>query len=260
MSGPPIISLLYTTARTDFIPDVLARWLEQAVNVEAIVTTDDPVRHAAENWEDAARGVRARFFVNDGRRDCVTGWNLAVRHAAGDILVQVSDDLHPPSGWDAELRRRLDVKKPQVLAIDDGARRDRLICHAILTRPYLDRFGYLFHPSYESMYCDRELSDVAYASGAVVEARDLLFEHRHIRRAVDGLVPLDGASELHDAVSQAHEGRERYRYGKANYRYRRAHGFDPQRHLAPPRNLLDRIRYKWISIRYRGDAIPDRRA
>jgi hypothetical protein len=124
-----------------------------------------------------------------------------------------------------------------VLAVNDALKNDRLIRHAILTRRYFQQLGYLFHPSYASMYSDHEFTDVAYARQAVVEARDLRFEHRHPRLGPGGLAPVEAGRHLLDRVGRVHESPSRYRHGRANYIYRRARGFPPDPTVALSRSL-----------------------
>ena len=234
-----MLSLLYATARREHLPDVLDRWLPAARRVEAVVVTDGRPYDGPDRWSDPARNVSLVALANPGRRDAVAAWNLAARAARGDIFVQVSDDLFPPERWDEALWSRLDVNRPQVLAISDGLKADRLLRHAILTRRYYEPFAYLFHPSYESMYSDYEFTEVAYASGAVVEARDLLFEHRHPRRRAQGFAGAAAARDRLDAVGRAHEAPARYRHGRANFLYRKARGFPTDPTVALTRSLRD---------------------
>jgi len=84
------ISLLYTSARTHVILGVLQQWQERAdnwSNIEVILVTDDYF---------AGQFPHMTPYINSGRRDCVTGWNLAASEASGDMFVRISDDLLPP--------------------------------------------------------------------------------------------------------------------------------------------------------------------
>ena len=118
-----------------------------------VVVTDEAFS-ASEYHDDP--GVR--FIVNHGRRDCVTGWNLAAKVATGGVFVQVSDDLVPPAHWDdfigkviAHLRKqRSDVV---LNLLDDGMCRSKVF-HPVLTREAYEKLGYLYPSDFESMYCD----------------------------------------------------------------------------------------------------------
>lgn len=110
---------------------------------------------------------------------CVAAWNAAAGASTGDILIQVSDDWMPPAKWDTLIESRLDIAQPQVLAVSDGHRSDRLLCLLICTRAYWLQDYYLFHPAFTGVYSDNWATDVAYARGQVIEARDLVFFHDH---------------------------------------------------------------------------------
>jgi hypothetical protein len=210
-----MISVCYTSARPALVPGRVQEWLERAADPEAIefVVTID-VGHADQK-EAFARLPRTRAFVNHGRPCCVDGWNLAARKARGSILVQCSDDLHPPERWDAVVRDRLaDGASSAVLAISDGctARLD-FIPHAILTRRYYREFGYLFHDAYWSMWSDNELTAVARRRNAVIEALDIQFAHSH--------------GQVHDDVRVRHEAPHHQGDGQRTFAFRQQHGFEP---------------------------------
>jgi hypothetical protein len=114
-------------------------------------------------------------------------WDAAYQVSMGALLVQVSDDFFPVEHWDIALLGRLPTgweNEPHVIAINDGLRRDRLMCHAICTRAYADLRGEFLHAGYQSMFSDNEFTARAYIGAAngecnVIEARDLLFKHDH---------------------------------------------------------------------------------
>jgi FkbM family methyltransferase len=209
----PIISVCYTSARPSLIPRQVHEWLDRAHDREAIefVVTIDA--EAAAHAEALSQLPQTRVFVNHGRPCCVDGWNLAARKSRGDILIQCSDDLHPPARWDAAVRQRLnDGEGRAVLAIADGltARAD-FIPHAILTRGYYNDFGYLFHDAYWSMWSDNEFTAVAHQRQAVVNGLDIIFGHSH--------------GQIHDDVRARHEAQ--MQEGVESFRFREYNGFRP---------------------------------
>jgi len=209
-----MISVCYTSARPAVVPARVQEWLARAADPEAIefVVTID-AGHAV-HQEAFARLPRTRAFLNHGRPCCVDGWNLAARKARGSILIQCSDDLHPPERWDAVIRARLaDGARPAVLAISDGyTARPQFIPHAIVTRPYYRQLGYLFHEAYWSMWSDNELSAVAYRRAAVVDAYDIWFAHSH--------------GQVNDDVRARHE-MPHLAEGQRTFDFRQQHGFEP---------------------------------
>jgi hypothetical protein len=153
--------------------------------------------------------------LNRGRPCCVDGWNLAARKARGEILIQCSDDLHPPPRWDVAIREKLGMgERAAVLAVSDGltARLD-FLPHAIVTRRYYGELGYLFHDGYWSMFSDNEFSRVAHARKVVVDGLDIAFTHTN--------------GQIHDDVRARHERPHFDGSGKWSYDVRAQGGFQP---------------------------------
>ena len=171
------ISLLHATrGRAAQAVEARELWLTRAENPDAIehifaCDPDDP---------DGPKLAAFRHIVQDPDGGPVGAWNLAATIAHGEVLVQVSDDMVPPHGWDRLILERLgDLQQPRVLRVSDGHRADGLIVLAIVTRAWMKQTGYLFHPAFFSMFSDNWLTEQATRAGAIVEAPDIIFEHRH---------------------------------------------------------------------------------
>lgn len=107
-----------------------------------------------------------------------------------DILVLASDDMicQCPA-WDEILRKEMQQHFPDtdgVLYHWDGdeatARHDNgkgLNTMCILGRKYYDRFGYIYHPTYKSLWCDNEFGDVSRILGKEYKSNTVLFKHEH---------------------------------------------------------------------------------
>jgi hypothetical protein len=85
----------------------------------------------------------------------------------------------------------------------------------IITRARYARFGYLFYPKYKSMFCDTELTEVAYRDGVVIDAHHLLFEHMHP----------DCGKRNRDQNDLLHASSERWNVGEMLFNFRKAAGF-----------------------------------
>lgn len=99
-----------------------------------------------------------------------------------DIVVLVSDDMIPKiTGFDMMIRK--DFKTfpdlDGVLWYNDGHTGDSLNTLCILGRKYYDRFGYIYHPSYISLYCDNEFMEVSKLLGKVKYSSLVIIEHQH---------------------------------------------------------------------------------
>ena len=223
MSEPdlPRFALVYTSARPDWIAPVLERWFGRARRPEriaAVVCVDMPeadagaLAVAASPWR-----AQTRVVVNRGDRTCVAGWNEAARHAVGDVLIAVADDFEPPAEWDEALRLTGPEgwwRKDHVVAVRDG-NVDDVFTLAILTRARWARFGYVFHPAYESLFADTEYTSVACSEQAVLDGRHLLFEHRHH----------DIGKRREDEVDRRHASRARWARGEQTFLARQRAGF-----------------------------------
>lgn len=172
------ISLLHATrGRPAQAAATRREWLNAAKNADAI-------EHIfAIDAEDAASEPLQIFrhvLVKKSNAGSVAAWNLAASHSSGGILVQVSDDFHPPLHWDVAILARLpDSTKPAVLAVHDGHRIDSLLCIAILTRARYLATGYLFHPGFFSVFSDNHFTRAATLDNVIVDGRDLTFRHDH---------------------------------------------------------------------------------
>lgn len=100
-----------------------------------------------------------------------------------DILVLASDDMHPEvRGWDSILRYEMQRLYPDldgVLWFSDGFQKEKLDTMCILGKKYYDRFGYIYHPSYKSIFCDNEFTLVASHLNKISYSPQILFRHMH---------------------------------------------------------------------------------
>lgn len=209
------LSLLYTTARPHLIEDVIDRWFAGgAPNAEMVVVTDDPFPSAADR-----PGVR--FVTNTGRRDCVTGWNLAARNAGGEIFVQVSDDLFPPAGWHEAMRRivsdLMQQRRDVVLNLLDERQQLDAVFHPVLTRAAYEKLPSLYPPDFESMFSDNWFC-AYHKKYSLYAVSDAVFWHHRHRTTHEVAI---------DDVMLIHESAERYERGRATFlKYVREHALD----------------------------------
>lgn len=100
-----------------------------------------------------------------------------------DIIVLVSDDMIPVTrGFDMIIRRDMHFNYPDmdgVLWYNDGHQGDRLNTLCILGSKYYDRFNYIYHPSYKSLFCDNEFMEVSKMLCKVKYINSVIIEHQH---------------------------------------------------------------------------------
>lgn len=95
-----------------------------------------------------------------------------------DILVNMSDDMvFTVPGFDDIIRKHM--TGDFLLHFPDGFANERMITMSIMSKGYFDKFGYVYHPSYKSLFCDNEAMDVAKILGAYKYVDQQIFEHLH---------------------------------------------------------------------------------
>lgn len=236
--GQKTFSILHTSARPDQWRKIYDAWMAAAdgpAEVEYVLCVDprwgftlDPANY--ENWLDNIVVVQ-----NTGRRCYVDGVNLAAVASSGAILIVNADDQYPCEHWDTELSRAIEFSKigkggsgSFVVECNEGGREHerRIMPMPILSRARYDQQGYVFYPEYESMCADNDFFESAYQDGVVIDARHLLFPHRH---------PLFDSSIPPDEQYAAQNSQDAYQLGKGVFARRKASGFPPMARPVPKR-------------------------
>lgn len=149
-------------------------------------------------------------FVNPTKMPCsiVYGVSESKIHAINrdvnlpdwDILVVGSDDCVPKTkGWDDHMRKDFETffdNTDGVCWFPDGWNY-KICCQPVLGRTYYERFKYIYHPSYKSLYCDNELTNVAKKLGKLKQSESVKFDHLHYRNRKRGRDELDKKNEAH---------------------------------------------------------------
>jgi hypothetical protein len=100
-----------------------------------------------------------------------------------DILINMSDDMRfIQPGFDLKIIEHFEkyfLDLDGVIHYPDGNVNQLLMTMSIMGKTYFDRFGYIYHPSYTSLFCDNEATDVAKILGKYKFINEQLFEHLH---------------------------------------------------------------------------------
>ena len=172
-------SLLHPSrGRLERAGEAIREWTARRSGAHAVehilsIDTDDDVpgyRRLAE-----ATGVRLIVNVN---RSLVDAVNAAARASTGDVLIVVSDDFGCPDGWDRALAEVFGERRDVAVLVHDAVQ-GRILTLPILGRALYETLGYVYHPAYVSMFVDDDLTLTAEAMGRLVDARHLVFPHRH---------------------------------------------------------------------------------
>jgi hypothetical protein len=133
-----------------------------------------------------------------------------------DILVNVSDDMVIEKGFDSVVRAAFEETLDLFLHLPDGYANERLASMSIMGRDYYNRFGYIYHPSYESVYCDNEAMDVAKMLHKYVYVNTHVFKHIH---------PANVGAHLMDAQYMKTEAHDVHGRDCVNYQKRKETNF-----------------------------------
>lgn len=116
------------------------------------------------------------YIINDTNTS-VAAINAAAKEATGDIIIVISDDFEPIPNWDLEILKAVEGKEDWILKTQDGTQ-PWIITLPIMDRKYYERFGYIYYPAYEHLFCDSEMTHIADLLGRKLTC-DLLFKHNH---------------------------------------------------------------------------------
>lgn len=179
-----VISLLHATYLSDANPlDHRDHWLDRAdfpSRIEYVVAMNEEDHRAVASTQGATRIVSR---PQDKYSTAVQNWNAAARAAQGELLFVISDDLHPPQGWDTAIEALVERHDPLVedFAIkiqDSPSDLDTLLRHPIISRAFYESFG-LFDPDFRGVFCDNDITMRAYLSSRILDGRSIRFGHLH---------------------------------------------------------------------------------
>jgi len=100
-----------------------------------------------------------------------------------DMILLASDDMIPQEkGYDTIIKQSFKKFFPDtdgVLWFNDGYQGSNLNTLSILGKKYYDRFGYIYNPTYVSLWCDTEFTDVSRILNKVKYIPHVIIKHEH---------------------------------------------------------------------------------
>ena len=160
---------------------------------------------------------KAMFFGNNKTK--IEAVNADMRNIPWDwdIVVLISDDMSPQvQGYDEVIRSYMLSRFSDtdgIVWVNDGTQGRNLNTLSILGRRMYERFGYLYHPSYKSLFCDTEFTDYCTPENSVYIPYCLI-RHEH---------PGTGFPERGDALyakNQSYWTQDMYNYiSRKTYAY-----------------------------------------
>ena len=141
------------------------------------VDTDDSVTLNSDEFKQMQWDKRVSIHVGTSKSK-VEAINRDMPKKGWDILVNLSDDQEfTQYGFDEVIREHCGLDT--FLHLPDGHVNELLPTMSIMGNEYYNRFGYIYHPDYASLWCDNEAMDVAIELNRHVYLNQHLFEHKH---------------------------------------------------------------------------------
>ena len=241
----PLFSILHTSARPDKWRAVYDDWMQKCVRpdqVEYVLCVDPrwgfPVDPEA--YEDLPSNIRV--VLNNRRRCYVDGVNIAAEASTAKILIVNADDQFSRERWDTALLMvtpgdvfmRLFGTEPYeppefVIEVSTGTPQEHergIMVMPILSRARYEQQGWVFYPGYESMFADNDFCEAARQDGVVIDARHLVFPHRHPMFDGKGGWREDWKEQA-DIPLLAQNRESSFQLGKDVFAIRKAAGFPP---------------------------------
>ena len=132
-----------------------------------------------------------------------------------DIFLIGSDDMHPQvKGFDQVIIDDMQNYYPDgdgCLWYNDSPQR-RVCTLACMGTKYYKRFGYVYHPSYKSLWCDNEFTDIAKKLDRIVYLDKQIIKHEH--PAWGGAVKMDKVYRENDKYWKIDQKTYNLRKGK----------------------------------------------
>ena len=132
--------------------------------------------------EYKTKGIRLAYFYSNNKTK-IQAINADIENIKGwDIVLLASDDMVPViQGYDDIIRRDMKTHFPDtdgVLWYNDG-HQERLNTLCILGKTYYERFDYIYHPDYISLWCDNEFMDVSFKLNRCYKSSETIIVHDH---------------------------------------------------------------------------------
>jgi hypothetical protein len=169
----------------------LSKYIELANNINSVgflLTFDeddasmnnDIIKKHLKQYQD--QGIKLIYFFGNSKTK-IQAINADIEKVSGwDILLLASDDMLPvQSGYDEIIRTDMYNNFSDtdgVLWYNDGGQNNiNTLC--ILGKKYYNRFGYIYHSDYISLWCDNEFTDISVKLNKVFKSDKIIIEHAH---------------------------------------------------------------------------------
>lgn len=162
------------------IATIFAYSHKQDFTVGLTIDDDDDVTLNSNEMNDVLNHSNVYRAATGKSESKVHAINRGIEGWEGDIVVNMSDDMRfLVPGYDIKIINAFADDLDQFLHFPDGRVNHLLPTMSIMGRTYYERFGYIYHPQYFSLWCDNEAMDVAKKLGKYKYVPERIFDHYH---------------------------------------------------------------------------------
>jgi hypothetical protein len=171
-----------TRSRPDKFKAAIANITSLATGPYKIIVTADAddttmYNYAMMRWVGEQPNTVIRYGTKVNKIEAV---NRDIPVDGWDILVVMSDDMvFTVKGFDEQISAAFAGNFDQLVHFPDGFVNERLVTLPIMGREYYQRFGYVYHPDYKSLWCDNEQMEVAKNLGKYTYNPAQIYKHNH---------------------------------------------------------------------------------
>jgi hypothetical protein len=177
-----------TRSRPLIFLEVLGQYVESSgddKSIHYLVTIDEDDKTMDDAVVALAKKITKNITFDRGYSTSkINACNRGIAEYTGewDMLVLASDDMRPVAeNWHAHIQSTMEQCYPDgdgCVWFNDG-HQNRICTMSMMGRKYYVRFGYLYHPSYISLWCDNEYTEVAQRLKRITRFDICLFKHHH---------------------------------------------------------------------------------
>lgn len=160
-------------------------------NIKKMSNTDNYIVLAKLDNNDPSNYERIKDYpyciiISGFSRNKVHAINRGIIKDGWDILINMSDDIRwTVKGFDDIIRRDTEedifLHYPEPFADEQCAKQNKppISVVSIMEKKYYERFNYVYHPSYISLWGDNEATEVARNLGRHKFVNEQIFSHDH---------------------------------------------------------------------------------
>lgn len=211
-----------TRSRPEQFLKTLTEWYNKAkdnTNIEYLISYDKDDSKMTPSVIAKAQSLGTNISTVSGySKSKIDACNRDMNKADDwDIVLLISDDMFVQvDDWDEIIRYSMLKNYPDTdgcLWFNDS-HQQRICTLTCMGKKYYDRFNYLYHPSYKSLWCDNEFTEVAQSLGKMTYLNLKLVNHQH---------PCWGKKMQMDELYRINEGF--FKIDNENYLKRKATNF-----------------------------------